>query len=50
MKLALMSMRLTASALVIPVINVSENGPAPLLSVASIVPSGDNARPNGFGA
>src|SRR5262249_25534798 len=30
--------------------SVSENGPAPLLSVASIVPSGDSARPNGFGA
>jgi hypothetical protein len=27
-----------------------QEGPAPLLSVASILPSGDNASPNGFGA
>src|SRR5262245_40586151 len=28
----------------------TENGPTPLFTVASIVPSGASARPNGFGA
>ena len=51
MKLALTLMRLTAGVeLAICEIKVSENGAAPLLSVASICPSGDSARPNGFGA
>src|SRR5262245_38901201 len=30
--------------------SVSENGPAPLLSVARTCPFGDSAMPNGFGA
>ena len=30
--------------------SVSENGPAPLLRVASIPPLGDSAMPKGFGA
>src|SRR5262245_28955060 len=50
-KLAFTSIRLTAGAALLNwVISVNENGAAPLLSVASIIPSGDNARPNGFGA
>ena len=51
MKLALTSMRFTAGVeLPICEIKVSENGRVPLLSVASICPSGDSARPKGFGA
>ena len=51
MKLAFRSIRLTVGApLFTRPISVSENGPAPLLSVASVSPSGDSAIPNGFGA
>ena len=51
MKVALTSIRLTAGTRLFScVTSVRENGPAPLLSVASIRPSGDNAMPNGFGA
>src|SRR5262245_8472460 len=51
MKLALTSIRLTIGVgLSSWVIKVREKGPAPLLSVASILPSGDKARPKGLGA
>src|SRR5262249_4983283 len=51
MKLALTSIRLTVGVGVCNwVIKVRENGPAPLLRVASILPSGDTARPKGLGA
>src|SRR5262249_45356854 len=33
-----------------PLMSDTENGPVPLLTVASIVPFGAAARPNGFGA
>src|SRR5262245_23726620 len=51
MKLAFTSIRRTrGAALARSVIRVSENGPAPLLSVASILPFGASAMPKGFGA
>ena len=51
MKVALTSTRFTAGVeLPSCEIKVSENGRVPLLSVASICPSGDSARPKGFGA
>src|SRR5262245_28810166 len=51
MKLALRLIRLaTGAADWICETSVSENGEAPLLTVASIAPSGERARPNGFGA
>ncbi len=50
-KLAFRSIRFTVgAALPRSEISVSEKGPAPLLSVASMRPFGDSAMPNGFGA